>query len=344
MSCYNLLMSLQITPFADQIISLLPPLWAQAGEEYLLKQSILGILSALVRSTQSSSQKYHPLILPLIQSSISPSSETRLYLLEDALDLWSTILDYIPTPASPEIISLAQNLFPMYDVASETLRKALDITESYIYLIPSELLSNVSLLLTPWTSLLGSLSREANGRVTHLIELLIRSADSLGGIPAVQELTSSLLSTAFLPTLLSALHEAYKAHQTTGPNRITPSIDSVTETNYFTLLARLAIASPSLFTSALDAALPGNTIEWLLAEWFAHIDSISHEIQKKLSCMALTALLETGQAWILSRLQSLMGLWSDVVTELMVEDTDEGGNEIKVHYLFHSHSDRFSLS
>ena len=36
-----------ISPFADQIVSLLSPLWDQAGEEHLMKQAILGISSTL---------------------------------------------------------------------------------------------------------------------------------------------------------------------------------------------------------------------------------------------------------------------------------------------------------
>jgi len=298
-----------------------------------LKQSILGILSALVTSIQTDSQKYHPLIIPLIESSVEPTSETRPYLLEDALDLWSAILEQTPTPASPETIKLVQHLIPMFEVASDTLRKALDITEAYIYLIPSEILSDASVFLTPFTSLLGSLKREANGAVSHLVELLIRSANMTGGVEAVEALTSTMLSTNFLQTLLNGLHTSYHAHQTTGPNKVLPPIDGVIETDYLSILARLAVSSPALFTSAIEAATSTpSTINWLLTEWLAHMDSIAHPLQRKLSCLALTSLVATAQPWILSRLQQLMSLWTDVITELVVDDDDENGNPIKVRH------------
>lgn len=275
------------------------------------------------------------MILPLIRSSIEPTSDTRVYLLEDALDLWSTILAQTPSPASQEVIFLAQYLFPMFEVASDTLRKALEITESYILLIPAEILSSSARLITPLASLLGNLKREANGIITHLIELLIRTALITGGIPAVTDLTAPLLSTHLFTTILTALQDAYSAHQTTGPNRAQSSIDGIVETDYLSVLARLAIINPALFVSAITTTAHSlgerfeTTITWLLTEWLSHFDNIGHPEKKKLSCLALTALLETNQFWILSRLQELMGIWTDVITELVDQDT---GNDSLIYW------------
>ena len=305
-----------------------------------MKQSILGILSALATSMQAESRRYHPLIIPLIQSSIEPNSESRVYLLEDALELWSTILGQTPSPASSEVLSLVQYLFPMFEVGSETLRKALEITELYIYLIPSEFLANAALIFNPFSLLLGSVKPEASGTVTSLVELLIRSADRLGGVSAVTDLTQSILSSNLFSTLLSGLHDAYLAHQTTGPNRKKPSIDGIVETDYLNIYARLALSSPSLLLSGLSAAIQNSNIEitttnnnnsqtqvidWLLAEWFSHMDNIGHPAHKKLNCLALTSLLSTAQPFILSHLQSLMTVWTDVIAEIVVDASLEEG-------------------
>ena len=69
--------------------------------------------------------------------------------------------------------------------------------------------------------------------------------------------------------------------------------------------------------------------DWLLAEWFTHIDNISPVNKTKLSCLALTALLETGQPWILSKLQLLIAMWISVLTELEEEFPDEETGVIK---------------
>lgn len=64
----------QIAPFSDQILALLPPLWDQSGEEHLMKQAILTLLSALIDALKQDSVKYHSLVLPLIRSSVEPGS------------------------------------------------------------------------------------------------------------------------------------------------------------------------------------------------------------------------------------------------------------------------------
>ena len=278
-------------------------------------------------------------MIPLIQSSVEPNSESRVYLLEDALELWSIVLGQTPSPASSEVITLVQYLFPMFEVGSETLRKALEITELYIYLIPSEFLASAALIFHPFGSLLGSVKPDASGTVTSLVELLIRSADRLGGVSAVGELTQSMVSSSLLTTLLSALHDASLAHQTSGPNKTIPSIDGIVETDYLNICARLAVADPSLLLAGSEAAFQNSgpdgsndqsrVIDWLIAEWFSHMDNIGHPAHKKLNCLALTSFLETGQPWILSHLQSLMTIWTDVVTEIVVDYSPEEG---KVEY------------
>lgn len=65
---------MQISPYADQIVTLLPQLWEQSGDEHLMKQAILTLMSALIHSMKQDSVRYHPLVLPLIQSSIEPGS------------------------------------------------------------------------------------------------------------------------------------------------------------------------------------------------------------------------------------------------------------------------------
>ncbi len=276
---------------------------------------------------QADSRRYHPILIPLIKTSIDTSSEMRSsYLSEDGLELLTIVLMQTPSEAvSPDIVSLVQYVLPLVDMRSA--RKTLEIIELYIYLIPTEILSNVAIVLAPLVSLLRTARREGTGTATSLVEILIRQADSLGGIPTVSELTQSLLSSNWLSVTLSGLYNAFLAHQTSGPNRTTSSIDGVVETDYLNVLARLAVTSPSLFITALDATNYGDDkpqvtlsqkLDWLLTEWFSHIDNIGHPVHKKLHCLALTSLLETAQSWILGRLQSLMTVVSETIMRVMI--------------------------
>lgn len=305
-----------------------------------MKKTILGILSTLCTSMQGESRRYHALIIPLIEISVEPSSASRVYLLEEALDLWATVLEQTPSEDVPlEAIALVRYLAPLFEVASENLKKALEITEAYIYLIPTEMLSNAAAILNPLASLINSVKREAAGMVTSLVELLIRSACYLGGLSALGELAPSMLSSHMLPTLITGLYDAYSSHQTTGPNRRVPRIDGIVETDYLNVLARIAVASPALFVSVIEATTLDDPsggqqpldmkLDWLLIEWFSHMDSIAHPSHKKLNCLGLTSLLDTNDPWILSRLQSLMSVWTEAVNELVEDFSLQEGVEDK---------------
>lgn len=264
------------------------------------------------------------MIIPLVESSFNSSSEIRVNLIEDAMDLWSAVLVQTPSPASQEIVSMARHLFPMYESATEILRNAIEITELYIQLTPQQFFSEASALLQPLSSLLATNKPQVAGLITNLVELLIRIADHLDGSQGVSNLMTHLISSGFLSTLLIGLRSAYDAHQATGPNRPTTFIDGLVETDYLSVVARIALASPSLFLSALTATMPSESTEtnfsWLLTEWLSHLDNVSNPEKRKLFCLALTALLETNQSWILGRLQELMTLWTDLVIELVDED------------------------
>ncbi|KAL8855507.1 MAG: hypothetical protein Q9178_007861 [Gyalolechia marmorata] len=323
----------KISPFADQIISVLSPLWEHAGTEFLLNQSILGILSSLISAIKDESRKYHSLLLPLINSSVDINSETRVYMLEDALDLWVNTLQQIPSSAVPNVVPLVPHLFPMLEVGSDTLRKALEIAETYVYLAPAQMLASTGMILAPLTSLLKDCKREVTGLVLSIVELLMRSALELGGTAALMTFTSRLLEVNFLAIIVSGLHGAHEAHQTTGPHRAKTWLDVLVETDYFSILARLALADPKLLIDAVKAARPNEpfetTISWLLPEWFRHLDNISHPEKKKLSCLAVTALLQTGQPWIMEHLQDLMAGWTELVVELY--DNEEKKDDCLVY-------------
>ena len=84
-----------VTVHEDQVISRLPPIWEAAGDEYILKQNILGLVSELFKAMKGSSIKYHPLILPLISSALDLANEDRMNLLDDAVDLWTAVLTQV---------------------------------------------------------------------------------------------------------------------------------------------------------------------------------------------------------------------------------------------------------
>ncbi|KAF2013980.1 ARM repeat-containing protein [Aaosphaeria arxii CBS 175.79] len=316
-----------ITPYANSIIALLPPLWEQSGDEHLMKQAILTLLARLTNAMKAESRSFHVSFLPIIQSAIEPNSDTQVYLLEDALDLWASIIAQTPSAPEappPELLNLLQYLIPLYSLDNDTLRKSLEITEAYLLLSPSAVLADNfrTTLLSSLAELIGSLKPDANGMVTHLVECVVRGADGFGGEEAVKVVVGDLISTGFLAKLLEGLHGAWVHHQSHGPNRELPSraVDGVVETDYFTVPARIGLASPTVLLQALQSVSNNElekTLDWLLEEWFGHMDNIGDSPNRKLMTLTFTRFLETGQPWILSRLQNLMVVWTDVLGELL---------------------------
>ncbi|KAI9698248.1 MAG: hypothetical protein M1820_007518 [Bogoriella megaspora] len=342
-----------ISPYADEIVSLLPRLWEQSGEEHLMKQSIMTIFAHLVASMKADSRKYHEMALPLIRGALEPNSESRMWLLEDALDLLANILAQTETPASQDLLSIAPHLIPILELGTDTLRQALELIESYVMLAPSECLSDAFRrpLIIALDSLLGSLKVEASGVMTHLVETLIVQANLVGGNSAMQNLITDLLESYFLPSLLNGLHGSYVAHCTTGPLAMQPPVDGALESDYFTVLARLLVASPQLTLSAIQPArtvaktvkaAPSDssevaeafeqTMAWLLEEWFSHYPDIPEPSVRKLHALALSNLLTNPQPFILSKLQDLMTVWTSLIVELRPSDDPGDAKKDALNY------------
>ncbi|KAF4552539.1 Importin-beta N-terminal domain-containing protein 2 [Elsinoe fawcettii] len=341
-----------IEPFAERIVAMLPPLWEQSGDEHLMKQSILTILARLTNALKELSSRFHAMLIPIIQSTVQPDSELSAFLLEEALDLWQSIIVQSKTPTD-ELLSLLQHLFPLLSLASETLRETLTILESYLYHSPSTLLSDALRvpILRAISPLIGPKAKaDANGLACTIVELMIRLSSSLGGPAFTKQLTSDLVSTSILPRLLSSLRSAWSAHCTTGPLAKTPAVDGIVETDYFAILSRLILADTDTFMQAItytplaslddeEGVIPAapmpdeNNLSWLLEEWFSHVDNVGDPSRKKLFLLALTRLLDTAHPAVLGNLQMLMGLWTDVITDLCELEVDpitgEGSGRVK---------------
>ena len=320
-------------------MSLLPSLWENSGDEYLMKQAILTVISSLVTSMKDSSQRYHSVILPLIENSLRPATEGHTYLLEDALELWHVVLIQT-SDHSQDLINLTQYLFPMLDTPGETLQKAFELMESYFLIAPQAMLQSSPRFLSSFSRLLNAgLRRETNGTITHLADTLIQAAGNLGGRTAVESLATIMADeTQFISHVVIGLKTAHDAHQTTGPNRVYSEIDGIVETDYFHVLARILLASPPTFITIVTL-LPAlrnhpveTTMDWLLTEWFSHFDNISAAPSKKLMCLALTSLFNLGpQKYVFGRLQEFMTLWTDVVTEITEYPPPESESDQRHH-------------
>lgn len=226
-------------------------------------------------------------------------------------------------------------MLPIFEAATDSAPLALQIAESYILLCPREVLHDELRVpfLASLETLLAAVKRQRLGVIPHLAEMLIRATEHIdgGSENSYNVIAKSLLDSSFLHAILEGLHSAYEVSQSTGPYKKTSDIYANLETDYFSVLARLALANPRVFMSAISAATSApeeQTLSWLLTEWFFHYDNIALVTQKKLHVLALTQLLAINAtqapppSYLLNHLQSYLTVWTDIVTEL-AEGSDD---------------------
>jgi hypothetical protein len=341
-----------IEPYAQGIMSMLPRLWAESGEEHLMKQAILTMITAIVNSLGQKSLSYHASVLPIIHDSIQPESEAIVYLLEDSLDLWAAILQQTPLEAPSEaLLALSQSILPLLDTGSELLRQIFEIVESYTILSPTTVLSSQFLnpLLTSMKSLLAMLASSRardSSHAPHVLENLIatiaaETEQSLPSQEALNHLLTSMLNTGYLAAVMEILKDAYEYHQDPRANRKPPDIIGPGESSLFTLISRMVLLSPDATIQAISAtnvvsSTSLSTPAWFTTEWLAQIDNIGDVLRKKLHVLALTNLLNASTPpfpqLVLENLQSFLTTWTDIAVELGEEASEESMGD----YLWHN--------
>ncbi|KAJ4237035.1 hypothetical protein NW759_000158 [Fusarium solani] len=313
----------QVSQFGDQLMSALPTVWENSGaEEYMIKQAVTSIFAALVMSMGPSSQRYQHFMVPLLSEAARRGSDLHLHLIDESLELWNNILMQSNAPLAPEVVNLAELALPLLDYDSETASLALSVVESYILLSPASMLEDRLRrpTLTALSGVLDSRSREQVRLGTICVENLIRAAVELGGSTGVSYILQDMVEIGFMKKLLENLHNAWEAHQTTGPNRKVSKLSTVTENDYFAILGRLALAEPTLFTQMLtNMGSLDQVWGWLTSEWFSHLSSMDNIERQKLYLLGLTRLLELPspmQELVLGKLQDYFDMWINVISEL----------------------------
>ncbi|PHH55389.1 Peroxisomal biogenesis factor 2 [Ceratocystis fimbriata CBS 114723] len=325
-------MESHVSQFADFVMSTLPEVWAGAGpEDYMIKQSLIAIFTALVMSLGPASQKYHEVMIPLLSEAARQGSDLHVHLIDEALELWNSVLQQSKSPLSSELINLLECLLPLIEYDSETATNALTAVESYILFAPEAVLEDRfrKNTIVAVSKRIDCRVRERARTAIQTMEYMIRAAAELGGSDGVQIILQDMVETRVMHKILESIHESWQARQTTGPNRKVSRISSMEECDYFSVLARLLYADPNLFVSMLSSFGKLDEVwKWLIEEWFAVRDGMDRPETQKLYALALTRLLELPQpvqGLVLSKLQDYFGFWSEVISELrdgMVVATD----------------------
>ncbi|KAI1849053.1 hypothetical protein JX266_005014 [Neoarthrinium moseri] len=320
-------METYVNPFADLIVSALPAIWeSETDLGYMLKQAVLTILQSLIMSMRQESKRFHAITAPLIFDSVKEDSDVFIYLIDESLDLWTNILHQSDTPLSQELLSLIEPAIRLLGEHTEHHLIYLTIAGSYILLAPEVMLEER--WRQPLLKALGDTSTWQHARdqqtvASRYIDFLLRCAEELGKIDGLKVVIQDMMACGFLTQMFEGIHDAYNAHQTSGPNRKQPKANNLTLTDYFATLSRIAVIDPSTFVDILTSIGPLDQVwPWLSAEWFSNFDCISDDRRRKLNLLALTRLMELGepmQGLVLAKLQDYFTMWTSVIAPILDE-------------------------
>ncbi|KAF3925318.1 Importin-11 [Dactylellina cionopaga] len=327
-------MSHNITPYAHRVVSILPPLWEQTGEEHLFKQSILSILTKIVSAMKDESLKYQEMVINLIRFSVSPENGLQIYLLEDALELWDATIKSTPANAAQPLLDLVPLLLLCLELDTALTRKVLEVIDGYLLLAPREMLNHHALtLFNVFGGMLGKgLKTDAAQVISDTMEMMIRTAGAVQGEEGMNAVGQAMVNSGVAQKIFEGAYTTWEAQQTSGPYKKYPDLDPLVLTHYFQVLSRVILGSLNVFVGLLTWMQGQDTgktpvKEWFMEEWFAHFANISNAAGRKLNCLALTKLLEVDEDWVMLKMQDLMNIWTDVIGELV-----EGNRESVLVY------------
>ncbi|TFK29370.1 ran binding protein 11 [Coprinopsis marcescibilis] len=296
----------RVTPYMDGIAAPLPKIWTSCGEDWLLKGTLLGLVTKLVEAVRERSSSLNELTIPLIQESLSDRVMTHLD--EDGLILWSSTLRNATSLSSPTGGRSLQELFPraLYLLATnlDLLGKITSVVESYFILdAPALLQFYANDIFRAFLEALKSpaLSINIKDMVISLGFLVQLAPSSLWGEP--------LHTSGLFAHLLLTLNEGESG--------------SLLLTEIIYLFSRIVMADRHMFlqlmsaTAAATNQIENNLYDRLLDQWWGKFDNMSEPRHRKLTAMGIAALVSTGHSEVLKRLSGeIFNLWLDVFGEI----------------------------
>lgn len=169
-----------IRPHSDALLYYLPLLWQESDDHDMLRCAIVSTLVQLVKAFGSDSDQLNSFLLPIIKLGTDVTQGAIVYLQEDSLDLWLTVLENSVTMSS-ELMGLFDNMPNLLEYSSENLRMCLLISYVHLLLAPEMVMrAQGHRLIAVCDNLLGDMRPEGILLLTRLVETFIRALPDLG--------------------------------------------------------------------------------------------------------------------------------------------------------------------
>uniref|UniRef100_A0AAA9SUE2 Importin-11 n=1 Tax=Bos taurus TaxID=9913 RepID=A0AAA9SUE2_BOVIN len=306
LSCVIERVNVQIRPYVGCLVQYLPLLWKQSEEHNMLRCAILTTLIHLVQGLGADSKNLYPFLLPVIQLSTDVSQPPHVYLLEDGLELWLVTLENSPC-VTPELLRIFQNMSPLLELSSESVRTCFKIINGYIFLSSTEFLQTYAVgLCQSFCELLKEITTDGQVQVLKVVENALKVNPVLG--PQMFQ--------PILPCIFRGIIEGERY--------------PVVMSTYLGVMGRVLLQNTSFFSSLLNEMahkfnqemdqLLGNMIEM----WVDRMDNITQPERRKLSALALLSLLPSDNSVIQDKFCGIINISVEGLHDVMTEDPETG--------------------
>lgn len=317
--------------YATGLLSLLPSVWESAEGQSLLRIQVMLALQRLVHALGPECPVTYPVLLPVLSVATDPSQPDELNLMEDGLLLWFVALRHAPAP-HPGLIAPLPHLLSAMEGSTEHIGVGSRILVSCLLMDGREVLAahgpRIAAILAGF---IGNVKERGMLCLLPVMDLVIQIFPAEG------------------PTLLAPPLQALLADIMRGSE---PGMVVAAAMN---ILARVLLHNPGAFLqlfqaaastvvlppeSATEAADPAQRL--LLATldiWLDKFDSISSPPLRKLSALALCALLAAPVPGVLQRCSLIAACVTAAWFEL--EGPDAGPEKMSAEYLSSWSTPRF---
>ncbi|CAE6384346.1 unnamed protein product [Rhizoctonia solani] len=273
------------------------------GAVWLFKASMLVLTKALVMASREQSASLIPIVIPLIRQSLT--SESKLHLDEDALQLWLAALRNaasLPAP-QPGVLSLSELIPELIQQMHDTI----DLLGTLLQILESYLLLDATLVI------------QLNGLALFDVMRKILSSFNVRDVLAASELIFRLADPTSWPEPLHNSEYFWDLLKNVIQDKLNGSVLS----EHICLFSRIALQDPNVFNQLIVAgatahqAQEGPLFEGLLDQWWNKFDVIAESRLRKLTGMGIAALISTGRHEIMDRLSTeILNMWMDIHGEL----------------------------
>ncbi|XP_050667991.1 importin-11 [Leptidea sinapis] len=292
------------------LFAYLPQLWQHAASHHMLRAAALAAVVHVVKAVGECADTIRPWILCVVNEATRLDEPAHVYLLEDALELWLCVLEYSQV-ADPQLLELAQNLYPILEQSTEHLRIVMYIMQAYALLCPEEFFSSQGgKCMVLLDSMLSDMRTEGIITVLKMAEVCISVT--------YPERNRFLGVEVIWPILKRSIHSLLDSDDL-------PMVFSV----QLCLLSRVILLSSDLFYKAIEDAAknlreydsdPVQVLNKLLHVWTEKMNIVTQVVRWKVVGLGLVALLTTQNATVLQRFPAILLNLTEVLNDVMKSD------------------------